>query len=337
MGTHLEDTKDTLSVLYTVDNNFVPQLAAGIHSICSSNQDFLGIRFYVFSNGISVDNQDALKGYVASLGREIVFIDIVGFMRRLGFDFDTSGWNEIVMSRLLMNQFLPKELDRVLYLDGDTIVRRSLRELWDTPLDDYVLAAAMEPTCDASRLDKLSLAGRPYYNAGVLLVNLKKWRESSAEARLLAYCKDRAGNLFANDQDAINAVLKDEIKPCSSSYNSYNSLAFYNYKMLNELMPSYNDETSYEEAIHDPYIVHYLGEERPWRKGNAHVFRDDYLNNLNATPWAGAGIEEGWETYFLIWNAFNHIFVHAPRVRYSIITKAIPLFISFRAYMRRAK
>lgn len=323
-----------MNILLTIDNNFVPQLAANICSVCENNAEMESIVFYIFDNGISEDNRKKLIEFVASYERKIVFIPILGFMDNLGFEFDTTGWNEIVLARLLMTKFLPESINKILYLDGDTIVRKSLASLWDTDLGNYTLGAAMEPTANSKRRESLGIGGKPYYNAGVLLVNLTNWRKSKAEKRILDYCASNSSRLFANDQDAINVVLKDEILALSPSYNFSNVFIYYPFRILEALMPEFCSKDEFQEIKNNPNIIHYLGEERPWRKGNTHAFRLDYDYYLGKTPWRDTPREEGWETYFTFWKVFNFLTRPIPYVRFKIIDSLIPLFIKQRAKKR---
>ncbi len=317
-----------MNILLTIDDNFVPQLAANICSVCENNEKMDEISFFIFDNGISRSNKDSLSDFVGTYNRSITFISIAGFMDSLGFEFDTTGWNEIVLARLLMSRFLPDNINKVLYLDGDTIVRNDLGSLWETNIEEYTLGAVMEPTANGLRRKELGIGGRPYYNAGVLLVNLENWRKSEAEERILQYCANNAKKLFANDQDAINVVLKNEILPLSPSYNFSNVFIYYPFKTLHSLMPEFSTKEDFHKAKANPCIVHFLGEERPWRKGNTHAFKADYGRYLEKTPWRNAPQEEGWALYFTAWRIFNIATRPMPRARLAIIDSLIPFFVN---------
>lgn len=324
-----------MNILYTIDNNFIPQLAAGIVSICDNNKKADRISFYIFSYGISSENQLSIRQLATSYHREIFFIDISNFMDSFDFDFDTNGWNEIVLSRLLMARFLPDSLHRVLYLDGDTIVRDDLDTLWTQNLGGCPIGAVMEPTANRKRRNEMGIGSFPYYNAGVLLVDLDKWRSTHLEQQLLECCKNRASSLFANDQDAINVTLAGRIYPLSIAYNYSNSFYYYPFVFLNRLMPQFDNQVDFNNSFQNPIIIHYLGEDRPWRNGNTHKYSDDYRFYLSKTNWADTPMEKGWETYFAFWRLFNNLVNKAPRLRYAIIDGLIPLFMRFRKLMRK--
>lgn len=322
-----------MNILYTVNDKFVPQLGAGISSICENNSEEQDICFYVCSVGISVQNQSKLEQLVKKYDRNITIIEIEDLKKYLDFEFDTSGWNPIVLIRLLMGEILPLEVTRVLYLDADTIVRGSLHALWSMNLADKILGMSVEPTVDRVRKEELGLRDYNYHNAGVLLVDLKKWRERQAQKIILDYYKEKQGKLFANDQDAINVALKDDIYSVLPKYNFCNIYYQYPYKFLCKLMSplSYFSESEFRDSVENPIIIHYLGEERPWRQGNKHKYREDYKKYLGMTEWRDAPDEEGWKLYFLCWGIFNVFTKPFPKLRYSIINYLIPYFMQYRA------
>lgn len=119
-------------------------------------------------------------------------------------DFDTQGWNEIVLSRLLLARFLVSDIQRVLYLDADTMVRGSLKELWDAPLNEHgcIIGACPEPTVSSKRMKALGHGGKPYFNAGVLLIDLESWRRNEIEKQLTRVSERAWGaELFCDDQE----------------------------------------------------------------------------------------------------------------------------------------
>lgn len=329
-----------MNILYTLNDKFVPQVAAGITSVCENNKDIDNINFYLMSLNISDKNKKELKKYIKKYkNREIIFIELEDMSKHFSFDFDTTGWNPIVLARLLLDKLLPKDIDRILYLDGDTIVRGSLKELYETDMKDFSIGASIEPTINKERKADLGLSDSRYYNAGVLLVNMKAWRKNKTGKKIIDYYEAHKGRLFANDQDAINGSLKDKILTISPKYNFYNIFYQYNYKFLSKLMRpvEYISEETYKDAVSNPTIIHYLGEERPWRLGNKHRYRDDYLKYLDMTPWKGQNMEEGWKLYFFCFYIFNTVTKPFPSLRYKIMDYLIPKFIKHRSKKQRKK
>ena len=327
-----------MNILYTLNDKFVPQVAAGITSVCENNKDIDKIDFYLMGLNISDKNQRKLKKYIKKYkNRNIIFIELEDIKNYFNFDFDTTGWNPIVLARLLLDKLLPNNIDKILYLDGDTIVRGSLKELYETNMKDYSIAASIEPTINKERKEYLGLSNSRYYNAGVLLVNMKVWKKNNTGKKIIDYYEKHEGKLFANDQDAINGSLKDKILTISPKYNFYNIFYQYNYKFLKKLMKpdEYIPEEMYKDAVKNPTIIHYLGEERPWRIGNKHKYRKDYIKYLDMTPWKGENMETGWRLYFVCFYIFNAVTKPFPKIRYSIMDYLIPKFIEHRSKQRK--
>ena len=159
----------------------------------------------------------------------------------------------------MLPEILPN-LNKIIYLDGDTMVRGSLHDLWSIDLSNYVIGAAVEPTANSERKKAISLElTKPYYNAGVLLINMEKWKEMNAGKIVLNFYKEHQGRLFANDQCAINGALKDYILQIPISYNFCNSYRFYNYKALVKMMKptKFISKEDYQVQCNNPIIIHF--------------------------------------------------------------------------------
>lgn len=321
-----------MNIVYTTNEAFVAKVAAGICSVFENNKDMSEIRIFIIGQELSEDSKIKFNTIAEKYKRIITIVPLEKLERYLDFEFDTGGWNPIVLARLLLDCLLPEEIDRVLYLDGDTINIASLKEVWETNLNGNVIGACIEATVNKKQRIYLGMEHIPYVNAGVLLIDLNKWRQERTGELILEFYKSNKGKLFANDQDAINGALKDDIYYLSPRYNFYNIYWFYPYKLLKKLMGNtfYYSQEVVEQAIQSPAIIHYLGEERPWRNGNKHKYRDEYLKYLNKTPWKNEKMEEGWKTYYTCWGIFNFLIRPFPMIRYKIINGLIPVFMKWR-------
>lgn len=322
-----------MNILYTINDSYVPQLASAITSVCENNKETPHINFYVIGDHISEKNQKSLYTYTSNYGRNLTIIELERVEDYFDFEFDTSGWNKIVLARLLVDKLLPSNLERVLYLDGDTTVIGRLEELWKINMTGYLVAGVEEPTVSKERKEYLGLKNGRYINAGVLLINLTLWRELNATKKILDYYKAHGGKLFANDQDAINGSLKGQIYYLPPKYNFCNTFYYYPYTVICKMISPvpYIDQNLFEESYNNPIIIHFLGEERPWREGNFHKYRKYYTKYLHMTPWKDTQFELGWKTYFFFLKVFNLITKPFPMLRYRVIQYLIPRFIEFRA------
>ncbi len=157
--------------------------------------------------------------------------------------------------------------DKVLYLDGDVIVLKDLTELYNTDIEDYYAAAAQD--LESTWIDKRK---EPYFNNGVMLINLKKMREDNIETKLINYKKNDKINRFMT-QDAFNTVLYKKVKfipliydTFAPEYNDENILKIIK-KVLNknydEKIYPYKTAQEYRNAV---VIIHYTGwyNVKPW-------------------------------------------------------------------------
>lgn len=299
-----------MNLFYVINDQFVPQLGAAICSVCENNTVADALNFYIGDKEITEGNRKKLTDLVGRYGRTIQFVPIGNLQKRMGFNFETSGWNEVIVSRLFLDELLPLTVKRILYLDADTIVRGDLSDLWKTDLKGFAIGGSIEPTTNHDRKKKLGLEGIPYINSGVLLIDLEAWRLQGLTKRILAFCKKHDGKLFAYDQDAINGAMKGEICFISPKYNYCNTFYYYPYSVLVKIsLPApYISEHTFNEAMRNPQIIHYLGEDRPWRRGNTHRFSTDYYTYLDKTEWKDTPLEKGWEVYFIFYAMFRWFF-----------------------------
>lgn len=321
-----------MNIVYTLNDAFVPQVATSICSVLENSSMPKQAHFYLLSEGISSVNQKKLLEFVEKYGASISFIELEKLENYFDFSFDTNGWSSIILARLLVDKLLPTEVERIIYLDGDTIAISNLISLWETNLDEKVIGMCPEPTASKIRKDFLELLNYPYHNSGVLLVDLKKWREMNIGKKIFDYYRKYDGKLFAPDQDALNGALKEHIKTLSIAYNYFNIYDTYPYKTLEKLSSPANfiDKESYNLAKAKPVVIHYLGEERPWRHWNTHKYRNEYHFYLEKTPWDNTPMEEGWFIYFQCFKIFNFVMKPFPMLRYRIINSLIPAFMKFR-------
>ena len=327
-----------MDILYTFDDNYVPQAAASILSVCENNTEER-IVFHVIGKNISDHNREQLTAMVHGKGQQIRWTEMNSFGEMFAFRYDTGSWDDIILARLILDRTLPETMDRVLYLDGDTMVRSSLRDLWETDLTGYALGAVMETTVTRSRKQMLGLADTDgYINSGVLYVNLKYWRENGVSGKLIRFYRENQDRIVAPDQDVLNTVLNGKILFLPFSYNYCNTFTFYPYRALRRIaapVSHFPEEKEYRAWIRDPVIVHFLGEERPWRIGNRHEYTPEYMRYRAETPWSQVPLEDGWQKYFQWFYLFNRLIRPFPLLRYRIITALIPLMLKRKSGKRK--
>lgn len=328
-----------MNIAYTTNELFAAKVAASICSVFENNRLMKEIVVYIVGEGLTKETIENYHKLSLKYKRDIKIIQLDDINKYMEFDFDTSGWSQIIVARLALDQLIPDNIERVLYLDGDTINIGSLGELWRIDMHGAALGACIEATADRKRRSRLGMESIPYINSGVLLMDLVQWRKQGTGKRILEYYKENNGKLVSCDQDAINGALKGQIFYLPPQYNFYNIYWSYPYKILKRRMGTafYYSEFEVKKAIASPVIIHYLGEERPWRKGNKHKYRMFYKQYLKKTPWKNEKMEEGWELYFVFWNMFNVLIRPFPELRYQIINHLIPFMMKWRSRQLKKK
>lgn len=190
--------------------------------------------------------------------------------------------------RLLLPAALPEET-KCIWLDCDVLVRQNLADLWNADLGGHSILAVQDmvvPTV-SSRFGLADHAARgmardaPYFNAGVMLVDLERWRRREVAPRAFDYLRERGDRTFFFDQDALNAVLADDWGPLDPRWNQIASVAgrrFYR--------PRHLDAQTYAGVVEDPWIVHFAGFWKPWTT-RAGRWRDEFFGLLDTTAWRG--------------------------------------------------
>jgi lipopolysaccharide biosynthesis glycosyltransferase len=189
--------------------------------------------------------------------------------------------------RIFLPELLP-DVERVLYLDADTLVVDDLAPLFDRPLDGAYVAAVpnvFEPRF-AQRPQELALPrAQPYFNSGVLLFDLARMRDDGCTQQIVRMAKNEP--LLWPDQDALNVVLGGRQVTLHPRWNAMNSLF-----LLREAQATFGAETV-RDACARPAIVHFEGPalSKPWHYLNKHPYRAEYLRHRRATPWPDVAVE----------------------------------------------
>lgn len=200
----------------------------------------------------------------ASLGGHDVHVLEVGERLR-GLPVPTGRLSLASWARLLAGSALPEDVERIVYLDADLLVRGSIDELVSVDLGSAIVCACPDywGQFHAQRDPVFgSISSAPpaggYFNSGVMVVDLAAWRAEAVEERAFAAVDRAAGELVNADQDALNAVLWDRWTP------------------LDWLRWNYPG-TRVGPLTGNAAIVHFFGEHKPWlRASPVAAFQREY-------------------------------------------------------------
>lgn len=299
-----------MNIVYVSNNAYAKYLGISMLSLFDNNQDLKNITVYVLAQEIDAENMKRLCAIADSYCRAIKFIDISKFERNIPFDFKTLGFNSIILARLFLCSYLPTEIMRILYLDCDTIVNGSIKELEIISLGQNMIAAVPDFYMPADKKYLIGLKKEDiYYNSGVLLINLELWRLINIEERFIEYYHLKNGQLLYSDQDILNYCCKGRILTLSYTYNLSTNLFYFPRYFVKKIQPAYNIKGAIEHTgiLSHPAIIHYMGDERPWIEGNHNKYRKQYEYYWKKSPWKNEPMVQGQRLYMLCYHILNLI------------------------------
>lgn len=192
-------------------------------------------------------------------------------------------------ARLFLPEVLPESIDRVLYLDTDTMARRCVGDLFFSDMQGFA-ALGIPDTQSPFVTSPYGVplwhdAGRSpadlNFNSGVLLMDVAQWRRTGVSEELLAYLTD-GRRFFLMDQEALNATLPGRIGSVDPRWNQQAELFW---KECEVMAPFSSSQVL--EVKRDPWIVHFSNHPKPWDYGYEHPFVDEWFSCLDQTPFAG--------------------------------------------------
>lgn len=282
-----------MNIIYSSSDSYAPIAGVSMLSLMENNQDEEQLNIYLIDNEISEDNKRRFQEMAQRYGRTIIFIPQMDLKKEAGISIETGRWNISTFFRLFLCTILPKDIDRCIFLDCDTVVRHSLRELWEMDLDGKIVAAVDDCRSDRYKTELGLSPDSTYTNNGVLLIDLKRWRELNVEREFLKYIIRHNGDITYVDQGVLNGVLakKNLVKVIHTKYDAMTIFFDFNYEdLLKVRKPEHHlSEQEYNEAVTDPCIIHYTScfksGTRPWHIGNNHPYVGDYLKYKKMSPW----------------------------------------------------
>jgi lipopolysaccharide biosynthesis glycosyltransferase len=249
-------------LVFACDERFAMPLAAALRSLAESNTFGWPLKVHILSSGICERTQKLISKSLppgsASLHWEQVELK--------SFDgFQTASHiSRTTYARLLLPAVFPECSSRLLYLDSDVLVLGNLAYLATTDLQGRVLGAVLDGMDSPVKAGHPRFKGVPsvsaYFNAGVLLIDLKRWREEKITERALEYLK-RNPNSPYSDQDALNVACDGFWTPLPEQWNFQNH---------------YGRDIARMLESERPRIVHFVTNSKPWipavRNPNARLY-----------------------------------------------------------------
>ena len=304
MNQGFSELSDCVLVL-AADDGYAMPLAVTVRSVLDHVGSDQMPLLYILDGGLTPASKERLHRSWPELSRDrIRWIKVDEASTR---EFPAVGHLTAATNyRLLLSELLPTHVARVIYLDADLVCEVDIRRLWMHPLEGKIAAAACDvgaPYFDsdcmlknASRCVPLLAAARPirnyrelqlpaesqYFNAGVMLIDMRLWRESGVSAKCLDCVRQNKDMVLWADQYTLNVVLTGQWTPIDIRWNQGSHI--FQFPKWND---SPFDEKTYEEIRTDPYFIHFSAPIKPWHWNCSHPFRSHFYRYLDRTDWKG--------------------------------------------------
>jgi lipopolysaccharide biosynthesis glycosyltransferase len=251
-----------MTIVTAIDGNFVEYGSVFLESLyCACAQIPTVI---ILTRGIAEEHSSALWAVARSHGADLRLIEAPSFYDEFWTDKHASAANYF---RIGLPDLLEPSLEKVIYLDADTLIRSDLAPLWAVSLGGCYVAAV--PAGEATQCSRLKMdPTHGYFNSGVLVVNLDLWRQDNLTAKLIALIKEEGRRLEYWDQDALNLVIKGQWRRLDRAWNA-----------TEELCCDPIERMRYQQAAANPAVVHFTGQGRkPFDPGfdASHPFFAEY-------------------------------------------------------------
>lgn len=283
-----------MDIVYSSSDAYSECTGVSLFSLYLNNQDIDELNVNILSTDISDDNKRLLSDVAKQFNRTITIIDakqdFIDEAERLHLKLLRGAYN--TYSRVVLNRWF-SHLDKIMVIDSDTMVCGSIKGAWELDMTNHLLAATPEvaiynPYSHQEDMDLVDKKGL-YYNMGICVVNLRKWREDRIDSIIEREIIKNDPEFKIADQSIINRYCGDMITRMPLKYNFYTPV--HNVSLMTvEKVFSKRDvftEDEFNDSKEHPSIIHYFGHsyERPWFKYSVAFHQKDYRNIRKKTPW----------------------------------------------------
>lgn len=230
-------------------------LATALRSLADSNERHWPITVYVLTDRFSERGKNEVARSLPARAMQLnwVHVDLEQFQ-----GLETIGHiSRMTFARLVLSDLLPASVRRVVYLDGDLLVLRDLKALWHADLGGACVGAVRDAWIDLVLQDRSAHGAsapadipgvKRYFNAGVLLIDLDRWRADGIGSKALQYLAEHPRTPYA-DQDALNVALDGNWALVADEWNFQGHIS-----------------TRISKMQRPPAIVHFITGAKPWMR-----------------------------------------------------------------------
>ena len=281
---------NNIAVVFSCNNNYLDYLGVALQSMMEYSSDENNYDIIVLDDDLNFEYKDRLLRQCKRKNFSLRFVNISLHLNidKLADIFYIGGghYDISVYYRFFLAEIL-RYYDRCLYLDADIIIREDISKLYNTDLKGHIIGATKDIYIKilgakykswAKYLNKTIKTDdvNPYFQAGVLLFDLDKFRKEDILKKLLYNLEYILKKPKLQDQCTLNYTLKTKVCFIDNRWNFdlniQEDLVKQNPFILAETL---NKEyiKNYEDARSNPFIIHYAGPAKPWN--SPHIEKAD--------------------------------------------------------------
>lgn len=276
---------DKISILFASDNNYIPFLCVAIQSVLDNSSAVNEYEIILLSDNISEIKKEVILSTYNTDNVSLKIIEISNILNEHNFSFRCEQLTRSAFSRLFLPELLP-DYKKVLYMDCDIIAKTDVSDLFNTNIDDVLVAVIKDRYVDIKRHIDSDVYNHvknnvglddteDYFNSGIVLLNLEKFRQIYTVDYMVKIAASRIW--MWEDQDVLNKLCKGNVLWLPAKWNVLWGLDIF----VREKMFMQKD---YLEAFKCPSIVHYAGGCIP-TKAFEDYFSVDFWRIARITPY----------------------------------------------------
>ncbi len=276
---------EEINLFYALNDGYSKHCFVSMLSILDNNPDSFW-NFYLMTDYISDENKGKLTELEAVYSNCKLHFHVV--KETFSLPLTISYISQQTYYRYAIAEWFPR-LEKAIYMDGDVVVKGSLKGFWDENIEDYLMGGVPDEYIEETHYKpEIGMSEQELYvNAGVLLMNLKRMREEGIYERLCDATVSLVGKIQYQDQDVINLVCRGSIKELDVRYN------FTTGNALNspELVP---------EAVN----IHFTGSRKPWNKKCPNPLAGLYHKYVRRSPYCNTMLQRMCNRIFCAFNSY---------------------------------
>ncbi|HHG7916554.1 TPA: glycosyltransferase [Streptococcus pneumoniae] len=245
--------QDKKSVVFAGDYAYIRQIETAMKSLCRHNSH---LKIYLLNQDIPQEWFSQIRIYLQEMGGDLIDCKLIGSQFQMNWSNKLPHINHMTFARYFIPDFVTE--DKVLYLDSDLIVTGDLTDLFELDLGENYLAAAR--SCFGAGVG---------FNAGVLLINNKKWGSETIRQKLIDLTEKEHENVEEGDQSILNMLFKDQYSLLEDKYNF--QIGF------DAGAAEKNHAFIFEIPLTPlPKILHYISPDKPWKQFSVGRLREEW-------------------------------------------------------------